>query len=252
MIHHDKGSQWGVTEYYFDELLPRLVSRDADIDVIGYSYYPQFHAGGIAGVQENLSNTVAAYGKPVVVAETGFPFRNAQSDEQNLGFPVTQAGQQQFLQAIVDAVKNVPNNMGLGAFWWYAEARPTTGLNVWEGGRYGLFDQNGNLLPAASVFDQVNLAGDFNLDGLVDGADLVEFSQQFGQSQQPLAADADRDGDVDGRDFLIWQRRVGGQALLDTITVPEPRSLLLIVSGVIVVTVRNFSGFTPRESSAGR
>ena len=73
-----------------DQMLPRLQSRGADIDVIGYSYYPQYHPGGIAGVQQNLNNTAAAYGKPVVIAETGFPARNPQFDEQNLGFPVTQ------------------------------------------------------------------------------------------------------------------------------------------------------------------
>lgn len=228
MIHHDKGSQWGTTEYYFEQLLPRLQSRDADVDVIGYSYYPQFHSGGIVGVQENLNNTVARFGKPVVIAETGFPFRNPQSDEQNLGFPVTQAGQQQFLQAVVDAVKNVPNNMGLGAFWWYAEARPTTGLNVWEAGRYGLFDQNGNVLPAASVFDDVNLLGDFNFDGIIDREDLAIFSAEFGLSNQPLAADGDRDGDVDGRDFLIWQRAVG-TAVLSAIAVPEPQTVVLLL-----------------------
>jgi arabinogalactan endo-1,4-beta-galactosidase len=252
MIHHDKGSQWSVTEYYFDELLPRLQSREADIDVIGYSYYPIYHSGGIAGVQENLNNTAAAYGKPVVIAETGFPFRNPQSGEQNLEFPVTQAGQQQFLQAVVDAVKNVPNDMGLGAFWWYAEARPTSGLNVWQGGRYGLFDQNGNVLPAASVFDDASLLGDFNFDGIVDGGDFTVLSEEFGLSDQTLAADADRDGDVDGRDFLIWQRQVGALASLGTVTVPEPHSLVLLAGCAALWQLLKHRGLTPRESATGR
>lgn len=226
MIHHDKGSQWETTEYYFDQLLPRLQANGTDIDVIGYSYYPQYHSGGIAGVQQNLNNTAAQYGKPVVIAETGFPARNPQSDEQNLGFPVTQAGQQEFLQAIVDAVKNVPNDMGLGAFWWYADARPTSGLNVWEGGRYGLFDQNGNLQPAASVFENVNLPGDYNFDGQLNGEDLIVWSQLYGQTGAGLAADGDQDGDVDGRDFLFWQRHARGSDL-NTLTIPEPNAFVL-------------------------
>ena len=228
MIHHDKGSQWSVTEYYFDQLLPRLQANGTDIDVIGYSYYPQFHSGGIAGVQQNLNNTASQYGKPVVIAETGFPFRNPQSDEQNLGFPVTQAGQQEFLQAIVDAVENVPNDMGLGAFWWYAEARPTTGLNVWENGRYGLFDQNGNVLPSTSVFNEVNLPGDYNFDGTVDGGDLTFWSELYGQSGWALDADGDNDGDVDGQDFLFWQRQFTAVAPFGSVTVPEPSSLMLL------------------------
>ncbi len=214
MIHHDQGSDWGTTSYYFDHLLPKLQARSADIDVLGYSYYPIYHSGGIAAVQENLNNSVEAYGKPVVVAETGFPFRNPQSDEQNLGFPVTQAGQQEFLQALVDAVKNVPNDMELGTFWWYADARPTSGLNVWENGRYGLFDQNGNVLPSTSVYNDVNLPGDYNFDGTVDVGDLTVWSQLYGQSGWALDADGDRDGDVDGLDFLFWQRQFSAAAQL--------------------------------------
>jgi arabinogalactan endo-1,4-beta-galactosidase len=233
MIHHDKGSQWNTTQFYFDQLLPRLQSNGTDIDVIGYSYYPQFHTGGVAGVEQNLNNTAAKYGKPVVIAETGFPFSNPQSDEQNLGFPVTQAGQQEFLQAIVDAVQNVPNDMGLGAFWWYAEARPTTGLNVWENGRYGLFDQNGNVLPSTSVFNEVNVPGDYNFDGLVDGGDLEVWSSLYGQSGHALDADGDRDGDVDGRDFLFWQRNFTGSEVLSAVSVPEPNTLALL--GVLLI-----------------
>ena len=239
MIHHDKGSQWSVTEYYFDQLLPRLQANGTDIDVIGYSYYPQFHSGGIAGVQQNLNNTAAQYGKPVVIAETGFPFRNPQSDEQNLGFPVTQAGQQEFLQAIVDAVENVPNDMGLGAFWWYAEARPTTGLNVWENGRYGQFDQNGNVLPSTSVFNDVNLPGDYNFDGTVDGGDLAVWSELYGQSGWALDADGDNDGDVDGQDFLFWQRQFTAESL-SAATVPEPTAhALFILLSVTLITLRH-------------
>lgn len=215
MIHHDKGSQWGTTEYYFDQLIPRLQSRDADFDVIGYSYYPQFHSGGIAGVEENLNNTVAEFGKPVAIVETGFPSRNPQFDEQNLGFPVTPVGQQQFLQALVDTVKNVPNDMGLGVFWWYAEARPTQGLPVWEGGRYGMFDQNGNILPAASVFSSVNLAGDFNFDGVVDGRDFLAW-----QRNPSIGNLSD------------WQANYGAQALATSVAVPEPAVLFVLFSVV--------------------
>ncbi len=115
MIHHDQGSDWGDTSYYFTRLLPRLQANGTDIDIIGYSYYPLYHSGGIAAVQQNLNNTVATYGKPVVVVEAGFPFRNPTRAEQNLGLPVTEAGQQAYLQAVVDAVQNVPQGIGAAA-----------------------------------------------------------------------------------------------------------------------------------------
>jgi arabinogalactan endo-1,4-beta-galactosidase len=226
MIHHDKGSQWGTTEYFFDQMLPRLAANDADVDVIGYSYYPQFHSGGVAGVQRNLNNTAAAYGKPVVLVETGFPSRNPQSDEQNLGFPVTEAGQRAFLDAVVDAVENVPNDLGWGVFWWYPEARPLSGLGVWESGRYGWFDSSGNLLPTIDAFAGLNplpTPGDFNGDGVVDGEDLAAWQSAFGEVGAGLAADGDDDGNVDGADFLLWQQALSAMpANAPSAAIPEP------------------------------
>ena len=37
---------------------------------------------------------------------------------------------------------------------------------------------------------------------------------------QALQADADADGDADGADFLVWQRQVGGNSVIQS--VPEP------------------------------
>jgi hypothetical protein len=94
---------------------------------------------------------------------------------------------------------------------------------VWEGGRYGLFDRLGNLLPAIDAFAAVNPPpGDFNGDHIVDDRDLAVWSAAFGPVGGEQAADADQDGDVDGADFLVWQHRLtgatGGQPL------PEPIS----------------------------
>ncbi len=67
---------------YFD----KLVERNVEFDVIGYSYYPKFHydpstgAGSIAGVAVNLNNTVTRFGKPVVLVESGFASRGADSN----------------------------------------------------------------------------------------------------------------------------------------------------------------------------
>jgi arabinogalactan endo-1,4-beta-galactosidase len=232
MIHHDQGSNWNATSYYFSRLLPRMQANGADPDVLGYSYYPLYHAGGIAGVAQNLNNSANTYGKPVAIVETGFPFRNPQSDEQSLGFPVTQAGQQQFLDALVDTVQAVPNDRGLGVFWWYAEARPTTGLNVFEGGRYGLFDQNGNVLPAASVFEQfLPTPGDFNKDGYVDAADYTVWRND------PLREESG---------YRDWKANFGTMPsgsgslgpLPSTHNIPEPTSLALVTAIIVCSACR--------------
>lgn len=238
MIHHDQGSKWNTTSYYFDRLLPRLQANGADPDVLGYSYYPIYHSGGIAAVQQNLANTVDAYGKPVVIAEAGFPSRVSQFSENppevNLGFPVSEAGQQAYLEALVDTLQNLPNEMGMGVFWWYAEARPTSGLNVWKNGRYSLFDQNGNLNDAATVFEEFLPApGDFNRDGFVDAADYTIWRDGFGSR-------------YDEADYADWKANFGagggGGSSAGTspsrAAVPEPASLLLIFAGLALGTCR--------------
>jgi len=234
MIHHDQGTRWDRTSYFFDRLLPRLQTNGTDIDVIGYSYHPTFHAGGITAVAQNLNNTAATYGKKVVIAETGFPARNPQSDEQNLGFDVTPEGQRQFLEAVVNTVQNVPNDMGMGVFWWYAEARPTSGLNVYEGGRYGLFDQNGSLQPAASVFEQFLPApGDFNRDGFVDTADYTVWRNGFDT------------GEFDEDDYADWKANFGttpggGGSSVQSI-VPEPTGVALVAILLLLTSARSFA-----------
>jgi hypothetical protein len=74
---------------------------------------------------------------------------------------------------------------------------------------------------AASLVAQ----GDFNNDGMVDGADLAQWSGDFGVNDD---SDADADGDSDGADFLAWQRGFGTTSATATAApVPEPAAWLL-------------------------
>ena len=77
-------------------------------------------------------------------------------------------------------------------------------------------------------------AADFNDDGYVNAADLLQWKQAFGQT---AAGDANNDSRTDGNDFLIWQRQNGsGPAVSESATataaaVPEPGSLILAALG---------------------
>jgi arabinogalactan endo-1,4-beta-galactosidase len=248
MIHHDKGADWTTNSYFYD----KLAARNVPFDVIGYSYYPKYDynsstgAGGIADLKTDLINTAARYAKPVVLVETGFASRGAQFEPQ-YEFPVSPTGQQQFLQALVDTVQSVPNGLGRGVFWWYPEARPTSGLAVWQDGRYGLFDQSGALLPAASVFEQflpAQLAGDYNENGSVDAADYVVWRKTVG-STTDLRANGDDTGAsagiIDQADFDFWKARFGGTAgrvgTVQMVTaVPEPATMILVLVVITVLT----------------
>jgi hypothetical protein len=90
----------------------------------------------------------------------------------------------------------------------------------------------------------------------IDTVNLASFTQRFTQTGLlSPAGDFDVDGDVDGRDFLVWQR--GGSptplsladratwqsnygavaALAPTLTsIPEPSALLLMMFGAVIVS----------------
>jgi hypothetical protein len=143
--------------------------------------------------------------------------------------------------------------MGRGVFWWYAEARPTSGLNVWQNGRYGLFDQTGNLNDAVRVFEEFIdpvVAGDYNSDGTVDAADYTMWRKSLGQTGPDLAADGDHSGDVDLADYDFW-RAAFGQAAVDAAvasSIPEPTSWVLLVMAGIGIGLR----YTGRPLVRGR
>jgi T5SS/PEP-CTERM-associated repeat protein/autotransporter-associated beta strand protein len=77
---------------------------------------------------------------------------------------------------------------------------------------------------------------DFDEDGDVDGDDLSRWRTNFGTGATHLQGDADGDLDVDGGDFLIWQRQFGSAATTAASSaVPEPPTLLLLVSGALAM-----------------
>ena len=78
----------------------------------------------------------------------------------------------------------------------------------------------------------VGLAGDYNDDGVVDGADFLAWQRQLGTSVAAYSgADGNGDGVVDAADFVIWRERFGNSvpaAATASAAVPEPSSLALL------------------------
>ncbi|MBN2167534.1 MAG: glycosyl hydrolase 53 family protein [Marinilabiliaceae bacterium] len=105
MVHIACGGQNPESVAFFD----KIISRDVKFDVIGQSYYPEYH-GTLEDLEFNLNDLVKRYNKPIFVVEY----------HENR-------------KAVNDIVHNIPNKMGLGTFIW----EPTSPR--WG----GLFDRDG-------------------------------------------------------------------------------------------------------------
>jgi arabinogalactan endo-1,4-beta-galactosidase len=147
LIHIDRGGDWNATRWYFDGLRAQQVEFDA----IGLSYYPFWH-GTFEALRTCLEGAVGRYGKPVAIVETDFPWSNS---NDILGLPATPDGQSRYLVELAKIVKGLPQNRGLGIYWWGAEYRSAKGVNT-AGFEYrSLFDNEGNVLPVASTLGRL-------------------------------------------------------------------------------------------------
>lgn len=147
MIHIDCGGDWPVTEWFFDH----LNQHNVDYDSIGQSYYPYWH-GTLANVRDNLRETANRFHKDIIIVETAYPWKDATrwSARKNMAWPITAAGQKQFMEDLIRTVREAPDGHGIGVVYWHPE--PPIGPR-WNGGDMALFDADGNALPAMDALE---------------------------------------------------------------------------------------------------
>ncbi len=85
--------------------------------------------------------------------------------------------------------------------------------------------------------------GDYNHNGVVDAADYVVWRDELGRTGINLPADGDGDNTITQNDYNIWRANFGnhsgsGSAAVANSAVPEPPSLILIVTGVLMLSSR--------------
>ena len=127
MIHIDRGGDWSGTKWFFDN----VDAQGVPFDLIGESYYPAYH-GSLASAKECLTNAAQTYKKPIVIVETGYPYSGDPARQVTgkglLEYPVSPAGQVQFLTDLNKMVKSVPNGLGKGIIYWEPEWIPANGM----------------------------------------------------------------------------------------------------------------------------
>jgi hypothetical protein len=131
-----------------------------------------------------------------------------------------------FSPALGDAFELIAASEILGVFD-AVELPELTAEFVWDIG----YSQNAVVVSIAQNLPPV--PADFNRDGVVDGADLQEWSSQFGMISEapPLLGDANGSLTVDGNDFLIWQTSHSSAPAIAA-SVPEPAGFALSILGL--------------------
>jgi arabinogalactan endo-1,4-beta-galactosidase len=165
MIHIDRGGDNEGTRKFYDH----IEESNLTYDVIGLSYYPWWH-GPYEDFEHNLIDIANRYQKKINVVEVAYPWtipdEIPQVDEapdirENLvqGYPATPVGQKEYLTKLMATVKNVPNNLGHGIYYWEPCWIPSK--EEWSVGHENnwshltLFDYEGNKLEGLDAFKKI-------------------------------------------------------------------------------------------------
>jgi arabinogalactan endo-1,4-beta-galactosidase len=132
IVHLNNGYDNSMYRWLFDG----LKANGAKWDIIGMSLYPSTSNWQTLDAQclTNMNDMVSRYGTPVMVVE--------------VGMDVTQPSTcKSFLTDLINKVKSVSNQQGLGVLYWEAES-----YNSWQNYTLGAFDNSGRPTIALDAF----------------------------------------------------------------------------------------------------
>jgi arabinogalactan endo-1,4-beta-galactosidase len=141
MIHIDQGGDKNRTKYFFD----KIHSYGIPYDIIDQSYYPWWH-GSLLDLRECLYFTAKEYKKDIIVVEAAYNWKPQEYINKNAPFAESPEGQREFLEEVNRIVLSVPDNRGVGLFWWEPAVQYRNSRSY--------FDDQGNVLPVIHVFDR--------------------------------------------------------------------------------------------------
>ena len=167
MMHYDQGGDKALSSAFYAQ----LTSHGVPFDVIGLSYYPFFH-GAISAMRANVDALATQFRKPIVIAETQYPWTLAngnsplgdstgdfvwQTSQLSAGYPASPGGQLSFVTDELSILAQVPGGLGAGLFYWAPDWIPGV---PWEPGanigspnvNLTLFNFEGAALPSIGIF----------------------------------------------------------------------------------------------------
>lgn len=171
ILHTERVPQTNVLTNFYD----KMASAGVDYDIIGLSYYPQYHgssAKDFTTLGTALSTLQTRYpSKNIWIVETAYSANGydipSPTYDYSTKYPFTDTGQNNYTQALIDKLHEYTNVKGL--FWWFAEDNPygnstsvrSSGDGWWNG---SLFDQSTGkartALTTLANFDDGETAGD--------------------------------------------------------------------------------------------
>jgi arabinogalactan endo-1,4-beta-galactosidase len=136
---------------------------DLNYDLIGISYYPNWHGKNLTELQQNLEQISNTQNKSIFIAETSYPFtfrwndltQNVIGDTSQIlpEYAATETGQKNYLLKIKEIVTNVPKGMGFcywGAEWISYKGSTSTDGSSWE--NQAFWDFNHKILPVSEGY----------------------------------------------------------------------------------------------------
>ena len=136
IVHLDEGDNIEKYRTFYDN----ATAQNVRYDVIGLSYYPFWvkkdYTETIANLEFNLNDLVKRYNKEVMVVEVGGEYDKVENTKA-------------LLEATIKAVRNVPNQKGLGVLYWEPQ-----GEKSWSGYSLSAWLADGKPSPALDAFKE--------------------------------------------------------------------------------------------------
>jgi arabinogalactan endo-1,4-beta-galactosidase len=221
-----------------------------DFDIIGVSYYQQYHKDLIPAVGADISNMKATYpGKEVMILETAYPWTNGFDDNANNllhtvypGYPFSPQNQKQWL---VDLTQTVIDHGGSGVVYWEpgwvstpCRTQYGQGSN-WENCTFFDFDANllndGGVGWMSHVYDFTSATQEIN-----SGEDSILFFQAnheiIIQIENSLLLNGSLDVDfhsLDGKLIAFQKNNLAWDNNIIHIPIPD------FVSGIFLITIQS-------------